>query len=45
MPLIGFFLDYVIDNMFLPGQVENWVTITDMGNMGLSDLPINVITM
>jgi len=42
MPLIGFFLDYVIDNMFLPGQVENWVTITDMGNMGLSDLPINV---
>lgn len=44
MPLIGFFLDYVIDNMFLPGQVENWVTITDMGSMGLSDLPINVST-
>lgn len=45
MPLIGFFLDYVIDNMFLPGQVENWVTITDMGHMGLSDLPVNVSPM
>ena len=42
MPLIGFFLDYVIANMFLPGQIENWVTVTDMGSMGLSDMPISV---
>lgn len=41
LPLIGFFLDYVIDNMMLPGQIETWVSITDMGKMGLSDLPIS----
>lgn len=26
----------VIKSMFLPGQVENWVVIYDLGSMGLT---------
>jgi urease beta subunit len=36
--LIAFFLDYIIENMMLPGKVENWVVITDFEKSGLSDL-------
>jgi len=36
--MIAFFLDYVIENMLLPGKVENWVVITDFEKSGLSDL-------
>lgn len=32
---IAFFLEYIKDNMLLPGRVENWVLITDMGHQGL----------
>jgi len=39
LPLIRYLLDLVIEEMMIPGQVENWVTISDMGKMGLTDLP------
>lgn len=29
--------------MFLPGQVESWVTIYDLGNKSLGDIPISAI--
>jgi hypothetical protein len=40
LPLVRYLLDLVIAEMMIPGQVENWVTITDMGKMGLTDLPM-----
>ena len=33
----------VINNMFLPGQVENWVIIYDLGGMGVTDIPMSAI--
>jgi hypothetical protein len=37
--LICFTLDYVLTNMMLPGQVENWIVITDLCNMGITQIP------
>jgi hypothetical protein len=28
---LGYFFQYVIDNCLIEGQVENWVTIIDLG--------------
>jgi hypothetical protein len=33
--------EWVIRNMFLPGQIENWIVIYDLGKMGITDIPIN----
>lgn len=33
----------IIRNMFIPGQVENWVVIYDLGGMGITDIPISAI--
>ena len=33
----------IIKNMFIPGQVENWIVIYDLGGMGISDIPISAI--
>ena len=41
--LIGFFLDFVLENMMLPGKVENWVVITDFEKSGLGDLGMGAI--
>ncbi|KAL4441557.1 hypothetical protein ABPG74_021489 [Tetrahymena malaccensis] len=36
-----YFFEFILSNMMLPGQIENWVVILDLGNIGLSSLPIN----
>lgn len=33
--------EYVIKYMLLPGQVENWCVIADMGNQGFSSTPVH----
>ena len=33
----------IIGKMFLPGQVENWVVIYDLGGMGVTDIPMSAI--
>jgi hypothetical protein len=33
----------VIKNMFLPGQVENWTIIYDLGGMGITEIPMSAI--
>lgn len=35
--------EFAINNMFLPGQVESWVTIYDLGSTGLSDIPMSAM--
>ena len=30
---------YVRKTMFIPGQVEQWITICDLNNMSLTSLP------
>lgn len=39
---ITYFLTFVIENVLLPGQAENWIMIQDLNDMGLLDLPIKV---
>ena len=29
--------------MFIPGQVESWVVIYDLGGMGITEMPMNAI--
>jgi len=36
---MGFFLEYIINNMLLPGQVERWVFIEDLKGMGITSIP------
>ena len=33
----------VIKTMFLPGQVENWVIIYDIGGLGVTEMPMGAI--
>ncbi|CAD8175987.1 unnamed protein product [Paramecium pentaurelia] len=33
------FLEHVIANYTLPGQIENWVVIMDLGGLGITSLP------
>lgn len=40
---IVFVQEEVIEKMFIPGQVECWNIIYDLGGMGLTDLPINAL--
>eukprot|EP01016_Furgasonia_blochmanni_P047773 TRINITY_DN704_c0_g1_i5.p2 TRINITY_DN704_c0_g1~~TRINITY_DN704_c0_g1_i5.p2 ORF type:complete len:233 (+),score=63.98 TRINITY_DN704_c0_g1_i5:66-764(+) len=37
---LTFLFEFILKNMFLPGQIENWVFIMDLENMGLFNLPI-----
>ena len=36
--MIAFLLDYLIENMLLPGKVENWVVISDFERNGFGEL-------
>lgn len=33
----------IMKSMFIPGQVENWTIIYDLGGMGISDIPMSAI--
>lgn len=35
-------IEYVIENNFIPGQIENWNIIVDLKGMGLMDIPVGV---
>lgn len=39
--MLIFLLDYVVDHMLLPGQIENWVVLIDLGKKGLGNLSVN----
>lgn len=39
---LSYLLEYTIMHLMLPGQIENWVFIVDLGNMGLFGLPLSV---
>jgi hypothetical protein len=37
--IVHFVLQYIIDNMLMPGKVENWVGLMDLSNLSLSKIP------
>ena len=40
--LLTYFLEFVINNMLIPGQVENWVLIADMTGLNILTVPYTV---
>jgi CRAL/TRIO domain len=32
--------EYLIRHLMLPGQIENWVVIADLGNQGFAETPV-----
>lgn len=36
--VIGYFFQYMVQNCFVEGQVETWITIVDLAKMGLFSL-------
>jgi hypothetical protein len=36
---ILFFMNYIVNYILLPGQIENWVLICDLKDVGVSKLP------
>lgn len=36
-----FLLEFIVENMFFPGKVENWVSLANMGKQGMTKLPIS----
>lgn len=37
--IVHFVFQYLINNMFIPGKVENWVGLMDLSNLSMSKLP------
>lgn len=38
-----FLQEMVMKNFFIPGQVESWNIIYDLGNMGITEIPSNIL--
>jgi len=38
-----FYLEYVLNNLMIPGQVENWVTVMNFKGVSLMSFPTAVI--
>ena len=36
--LTGYFFQYIVENCMIEGQIETWITIVDLGKMGLFSL-------
>jgi hypothetical protein len=37
--LANFYIDWIIRNCHLPGQIENWSVIIDFTNVGVTQIP------
>lgn len=35
--------EHCINNLFIPGQIENWCIIVDLKGLGLTDIPVKVV--
>jgi len=40
---LTFFFEFLITYILLPGQIENWIFITDLKGMSLTSIPFNAI--
>lgn len=39
--MLCFLLEYVVEHMLLPGQIENWVVLTDLGKNGIGNMSVS----
>jgi hypothetical protein len=42
--IVHFVFQYIIDNMLIPGKVENWISLMDLSNLSISQLPKKWLT-
>ena len=35
--------DWVVKNLMIPGKIEAWVLIIDVGNLGVTEIPIKLL--
>ena len=40
--ILTFFLEFVLVQCMLPGQIENWILLTDLEDLGITNLPYSV---
>jgi len=45
LDFVDFFLSYVVINGMVPGHVEQWVTVFDMADVKLYELPFRLIKL
>lgn len=39
----SFMIEYMLKNMHLPGQIENWVMIWDVNKLGITEIPAKLV--
>jgi hypothetical protein len=39
---LTYFCDYLVNNMLIPGQLENWIIIADLSNTSMLQMPTDV---
>ena len=39
----SFFFDFIVRKLLLPGQVENWIMIIDLDDLGITKIPVKKI--
>jgi hypothetical protein len=42
--LLSFFFDYIINQAMVPGKVENWVAVVDLHNVGVTNIPKDLLS-
>lgn len=42
---IVYFLEFIVENLLIPGQVENWNIICDMGTLNLISIPKDLLDL
>ena len=42
---LTFMLEYIKKNIFLPGQIENWIVLVDLDNLSLLNVPFKSLKL
>lgn len=42
--IVHFVLQYMIENMLVPGKIENWISVMDLANLSVNQLPKKWLT-
>lgn len=40
---LSYMMHYFIENLLLPGQVENWIFLNNLEGVGITQLPVKVL--
>ena len=39
----SFFFDFIVKKLLLPGKVENWIIVIDLGGIALTKIPVKKV--